>query len=339
MAAMILEKDVSLLNYNTFGIDVKATNLIVLKEPSQLESVFAQIAKAPYFLLGGGSNVLFTQDFDGYVVKNEISGIQVVEESADSVIVEAGAGEVWHEFVMHCLSKGWYGLENLSLIPGTVGASPIQNIGAYGVEAKDCFSSVTFYQISKNKLVTYNNEDCNFGYRESVFKHDLKGDFVITSVRYKLSKVSKIEVTYGAIKEVLSKMGIDDPTPIDVSNAVISIRESKLPDPKKIGNGGSFFKNPVIPTEQFLELQKKFPNIVSYPVDENLVKVPAGWLIDQAGWKGKTIGNVGVHKNQALVLVNYGGGTGLEVKSLAAQVIESVESIYGIRLTPEINIL
>lgn len=336
---MRIEKDVSLLPFNTFGIDVKAHRLVVLKEASDLEAIFDEIKEANFLLLGGGSNILFTKDFDGYLIKNEISGIEIIEETEEDVVVEVGAGEVWHEFVLKCLENKWYGLENLSLIPGTVGASPIQNIGAYGVEMKDCFESVTFYQISKSQFFNYSYASCHFGYRESVFKTDLKGDVVITKVSFRLSKKAVAEIKYGAIKDTLQEMGIDKPTPLDVSKAVIAIRESKLPDPKKIGNGGSFFKNPIISKAQFEEVQKKLPNIVNYPVDENHIKIPAGWLIDQAGWKGKRIGNIGVHKNQALVLVNYGGGTGLEIKELAEQIISSVRSIYGIELTPEINII
>lgn len=336
---MNIEKQVSLLSYNTFGIDVKASQLVVVKDSEQLPKIFKLVDSKPFFLLGGGSNVLFTKDFDGVLIKNEISGIKIIEQTNKEVVIEVGAGEVWHDFVLHCLAQGWYGLENLSLIPGTVGASPIQNIGAYGVEVKDNFESVEFYQISTGLVKVFKSEDCRFGYRESVFKTGLKGDFVITKVQYRLSKEPSVDIKYGAINEVLQERGITNPTPLDVSDAVISIRQSKLPDPKEIGNGGSFFKNPVIPIKQFELLKAKFPNIVSYPIDDNHVKVPAGWLIDQAGWKGKTVGKVGVHKNQALVLVNYGGGSGLEVKALAEQVIASVNAVYGIKLTPEINII
>ena len=298
-----------------------------------------QFKSAKKLFIGGGSNLLLLNDFDGLVIKIEISGIDKVTETENGVILKAGAGVIWHEFVMYCVDNRFYGVENLSLIPGTVGAAPMQNIGAYGVEIKDVFESLQALNTSKLEIETFNLEKCRFGYRESIFKHEAKDKYVILNVSFNLQKNGNLNLEYGAIKDTLSQMQISNPTLKEVSEAVISIRKSKLPDPAEIGNSGSFFKNPEIPKTQFEKLKEKYPNAPSYPVNENLVKVPAGWLIEQAGWKGHREGNVGVHTKQALVLVNYGGGTGIEIKALAEKIQKSVFEKYGIEINPEVNFI
>lgn len=290
-------------------------------------------------VLGGGSNILFTQDYKGQVIHNQIKGISVVSEDDEFVSVKVGAGEVWHDFVLYAIKNNWGGIENLSLIPGTVGASPIQNIGAYGVEVKDVITSVEALEIETNTLTTFSSEECKFGYRESVFKKEKKGQYIITHVVYKLTKKHNVQCNYGAITDTLAEMGGVNPTIKDVSDAVIKIRKSKLPNPKEIGNAGSFFKNPEIPTTQFEKLKEKYPNIVGYKVSDDITKVPAGWLIDNAKWKGRTFGAIGVHKNQALVLVNYGEGKGNDIKELSARIQEDILEKYGITLQTEVNII
>lgn len=335
---MKIEHNTSLHPFNTFGMDVTAESYVTLENPNQLPTIF-KTNPASHLVLGGGSNILFTKDYTGLVIHNLIKGITKVTEDETSVTVSVGAGENWHSFVLHCLQNEWYGIENLSLIPGTVGASPIQNIGAYGVEIKDILKQVTFYSIPDDEFKTLTASECDLGYRNSIFKNELKGSFVITEVSFRLSKIFNPKVSYGAITTVLEEKNISKPTAKDVSNAVIEIRESKLPNPKEIGNAGSFFKNPVIPIDQFNAVKEKFPHIVSYPVDSKYVKVPAGWLIDQAGWKGTKRGEIGVHAKQALVLVNRGSGKGNDIKDLAFEIIADIKSTYGIELTPEVNIL
>jgi UDP-N-acetylmuramate dehydrogenase len=289
-------------------------------------------------ILGGGSNILLTGDFGGLVIKVELKGIQLVDEDENHIWVKVGAGEVWHEWVMYAIGQNWAGLENLSLIPGTVGASPMQNIGAYGVEIREVFENLEALDRKTLEMRTFSSEDCGFGYRESVFKHTLKDQFVICSVTFKLKKAPEFKVDYGAIQEVLKENGVSVLSLQAVSEAVISIRKSKLPDPAEIGNAGSFFKNPTIGYEQFAQLKTEFPTLPGYP-NEDGVKVPAGWLIEQAGWKGKRIGEVGVHEKQALVLVNYGQGNGEAIKNLSEQVQKSVQEKFGIRLSPEVNFI
>lgn len=335
---MTPQSNQSLRPFNTFGMDVLAHQYLELTESAQLPELFRGGIKTPHLVLGGGSNVLFTQDFEGLVIHNRIKGIHLIGEDHKSVLVEVGAGEVWHDLVLEAITNNWYGIENLSLIPGTVGASPIQNIGAYGVEVKETIESVEFYRISTDRFETLYAQECQFGYRDSVFKNELKDDFVVTKVRFRLSKTFTPKTSYGAIDEVLSANGVTNPTAKQVSDAVIHIRSTKLPDPSLIGNAGSFFKNPVISQGDFDVLKSKFPEVVWYPSGDE-VKVPAGWLIDQEGWKGKTFGRVGVHKHQALVLVNYGGAKGIEVKELALRIIDSVYQKYGVLLSPEVNIL
>ncbi|CAG5080642.1 UDP-N-acetylmuramate dehydrogenase [Parvicella tangerina] len=333
--------DQSLQAYNTFGIDVsarlfaRATSVNELKE--LLNSPEAKSNKVLF--LGGGSNMLIKGDLDYFVIKLELDGIDLLEENEQQVLVKAGAGVVWHEFVMQTLDKGWYGLENLSLIPGCVGASPIQNIGAYGVEIKDRFESLEALNLETLKVETFGLSDCRFGYRESVFKQELKGKYVILSVTYRLTRAANINTSYGIINQQLEEMGVTNPTPKDVSNAVIAIRQSKLPDPKEIGNSGSFFKNPIVTNEMAEAIKIIHPNMPSYPVDDNHVKLAAGWLIDQAGWKGKQIGNYGVHKKQALVLVNYGGASGQEIYQLSEDIIADIVEKFGVKLEREVNII
>lgn len=335
---MNIQSAVNLKNFNTFGISVEASQFISI---DKLEDLLALklYSTSEYLVLGGGSNVLFTQAPKGLVIKMNLKGIEVISVNDSEVLVKVAAGEIWHEFVLHAIENNWGGIENMSLIPGSVGASPMQNIGAYGVEIKDVFDSLEAFHIDTKEIHTFSKEECNFGYRESVFKRRLKGQYIITSVTYRLQKNPTINTSYGAITDELAKNNITNPTIKDVSNAVITIRQSKLPDPKEIGNAGSFFKNPVISTDLFTLVQEQYPSIPSYPNGKDLVKVPAGWLIEQAGWKGKTLDNYGVHKNQALVLVNYGGATGQEIYDLSSAIIQSIQEKFGIELEREVNII
>jgi UDP-N-acetylmuramate dehydrogenase len=335
----MISENVSLKPFNTFGIDVKANRFATFASTEELGQLLKDNRNQALLILGGGSNLLLTKDFDGLVLKNEIKGIEVISETDDDVFVRSGAGEEWHEFVLYCISKNYCGIENLSLIPGSVGASPMQNIGAYGVEIKNVFDHLEAYEIATGEIHSFDNATCEFGYRESIFKHSVKNQFVITNVYFKLSKTQNTNTSYGAINQQLEVMGIENPTIKDVSDAVIAIRSSKLPNPKEIGNAGSFFKNPVIDFAHYEEILKEYPNAPSYPVAENQVKVPAGWLIETAGWKGKVVGETGVHKNQALVLVNYGGAKGEEIYKLSTEIIEDVERKFKILLTREVNIL
>ena len=337
---MKIQENISLKPYTTFGIDKKAkffTRVSTLAE-LKLALISAKENQSPVLILGGGSNILLTKDVEGLVIKLEIKGVQVVKEDENHLWIEVGAGEVWHELVLHSIAQNWAGLENLSLIPGTVGASPMQNIGAYGVEIKDVFHSLQAMHRDTLEIQSFDAEACQFGYRESVFKQSLKDQYVITSVTFCLSKTPAFRLDYGAIQEVLQANGVQHPTLREVSDAVIQIRQSKLPDPKEIGNAGSFFKNPTIPSSQFEQLKANYPALPGYPSSEG-IKVAAGWLIEQAGWKGKRIGDVGVHAKQALVLVNYGDGSGEEIKSLSEQVQASVMEKFGIQLQAEVNFI
>ncbi len=336
---MIILKNYSLKNYNTFGLDVKAESLLKVNSVDELKQAL-KFTKQPIFMLGGGSNMLLTQDIKGLVIKNEIRGTEVIEEKKNKVILSVGGGENWHKLVLWTIENNYGGIENLSLIPGTVGASPIQNIGAYGVELKDVFIKLEAINLKTKRKKTFAKKACQFGYRESIFKKTLKGEYFITKVFLQLTKNKhQLNMNYGAIKTSLAEKGIEQPTIKDISNAVIAIRSSKLPDPAELGNSGSFFKNPEIPRAQFDALQKKFPTIVFYEMPNDMVKVPAGWLIEQDGWKGKRVGNTGAHAKQALVLVNYGNATGQEVKALAFRIIDSVKQKFGIQLSPEVNII
>lgn len=336
-----IKEHFSLSPYNTMGINATARFFVEVNSVEELTGAleFAEEKSSSMLVLGGGSNILFVNDFDGLVILNRIKGIEVLSEDENQVTLKCGAGENWHQLVLNCVEKGYGGLENLSLIPGTVGAAPIQNIGAYGVELKDVFERLEAFDIEKRELRTFSKEECAFGYRDSIFKKELKGKVIITSVTLKLSKKPELNFSYSSLKEKLEEKGITKPSIKDISDAVIEVRQSKLPDPEEIGNTGSFFKNPVISVFQFDELKSKYPELPSYPVSERQVKVPAGWLIEQAGWKGKRVGDAGVHEKQALVLVNHGNAMGEEIWSLANQIIDSVDQKFDIRLTPEVNIL
>lgn len=331
----------SLKEYNTFGIETKAQYFTEVNNVEELMSVLRdeQFASIPTMILGGGSNLLFTQDFQGLVIKNNITGINKVSEDEHAVLLKVGAGENWHEFVLYAIDQSLGGIENLSLIPGTVGAAPMQNIGAYGVEIKDVFESLEAVNKETLEIEIFDVEDCKFGYRQSVFKNVLKDKYIITSVSFRLTKQHTLNTSYGAIEETLSDEGVSDPTIREVSNAVIKIRQSKLPDPKEIGNAGSFFKNPVISSIAHEGLKAEFPDIPGYELPGDEVKVPAAWLIQNCGWKGKRLGDIGVHKNQALVLVNYGGGKGADLKQLAQDIQQSVADKFGIELEMEVNVI
>jgi UDP-N-acetylmuramate dehydrogenase len=338
---MTIAENASLKPYNTFGIDAKARFMSSFDGHVQLAEILndPRIAELPFMVLGGGSNVLFTGDYQGLILKNEVTGIDLVGEDADHYYVKAGAGENWHSFVLHALRNGWAGLENLSLIPGNVGASPMQNIGAYGVEVKDRFHSLEAYEIENGNLKTFDAASCQFGYRESIFKQTVKGKYIILNVTFRLFKRSKLNTTYGAIADELAKLGISNPGINDVSRAVINIRNSKLPNPAELGNAGSFFKNPLISASQFELLQGSHPDIPHYPAPNGDVKLAAGWLIEHAGWKGKRLGNCGMHAKQALVLVNYGGATGEEIWAHSEAVKNEVYAKYGVELEREVNII
>ena len=339
----MLQTHFDLQPYNTFGISVKCDYFGKFSTVDELKSQLAEVQKLnlPLLVLGGGSNLLLTQDFKGVVLRNEILGIEIVSESNNDAIVRSGAGEVWHEFVLNCLDKNLAGIENLSLIPGSVGASPMQNIGAYGVEIKDTFHQLEALHIQSGEVQTFNAEQCAFGYRESVFKRNLKDQYIITSVEFRLQKEAKVNTSYGAINDELAERGIAEPTIRDVSNAVIAIRESKLPNPKEIGNAGSFFKNPVIEKSQAEKLLAEYPEMPQYPDRKNptLTKLAAGWLIEKAGFKGMRIDNYGVHAKQALVLVNYGGSKGQDIYDLSTKILETVKEKFGVQLEREVNIL
>jgi UDP-N-acetylmuramate dehydrogenase len=330
--------NVSLKAYNTFGLDAHARLFTVVNSSEAMQVVLAA-HKEPLFVLGGGSNMLLTRDIEELVVKNGIKGKRIVAEDKNSAIVALGGGENWHDCVLWSLEQQLGGIENLSLIPGTAGAAPIQNIGAYGVELEQVFEKLEAIDLKSGKIEVFDHPACAFGYRQSIFKKELKGQFFITQIFLRLSKQPQLNLSYGAIQQTLDKWAIEQASIADVSKAVIAIRQSKLPDPAQLGNSGSFFKNPVISQEHFDLLQQQFPNIVFYPVGQEKVKVPAGWLIEQCGWKGRRVGNTGCYEKQALVLVNYGGATGQEIFELAQAIIQSVESKFGIRLEPEVNVV
>jgi UDP-N-acetylmuramate dehydrogenase len=346
----LLEEHVSLRPYNTFGLEAEARYFARFHSADELQALLAlpEVQAGPLLVLGGGSNLLLTQDFAGIVLKNEIMGLEIVEEDAATyaALLRAGAGESWHGLVEYALGQDLHGLENLSLIPGTVGAAPLQNIGAYGVELQDAFERLEALEIATGQLRVFGKEECGFGYRESVFKNELRGRYIVTAVVLRLHRAAAqrpLNVSYGAIRDTLTDLGVDaEPTPHDVSRAVVHIRRSKLPDPAEIGNAGSFFKNPEISQGKFDELRGRYPTLPGYPVPGG-VKVPAGWLIEQAGFKGlrrgEGPGTHGVHAQQALVLVNHGGATGSELRALADDIIRGVREQFGIELHPEVNIL
>ncbi len=333
-------QNISLKNYNTFGIDVNAQQFVSVSSIDELKWVLTEYKSADKLFLGGGSNMLLTKPINGLVIHLNIKGKSVVFENENRVQVKGFAGENWHEFVLWCIEQGFGGIENLSLIPGNLGSAPIQNIGAYGVELKDVMVSCDVLDLRNFSVKTLTNEECQFGYRESIFKQQEKGNFIVLSVILELTKSNhNLRTSYGAIQEELEKMGVYNPSIKNISTAVINIRRSKLPDPKDLGNSGSFFKNPVIASEKYQALKAVFPDMPQYPVSENEVKVPAGWLIEKAGFKGKTLGNYGVHKKQALVLVNYGGASGSDILNLARLIQKTVVRIFGIAIETEVNIL
>lgn len=329
-----------LKKYNTFGIDAKARQFVSISTLDELRTILQRHAREKKFILGGGSNMLLTKDIDSLVIHIGLKGKRIVHEDEGFVVVEALAGENWHEFVLWTIGQDFGGLENMSLIPGNVGTTPIQNIGAYGTEIKDTFVSCEAMDIQTQQLRTFSKEECSFGYRESIFKHSEKGKWIITSVRFRLSKHShRINTAYGDIAKELERNNITLPGLKDVSNAVITIRQSKLPDPKELGNSGSFFKNPIVPKALYEQAHRQFPEMPHYVVSETEVKVPAGWLIEQAGFKGKRFGDAGVHKNQALVLVNYGNATGKEILDLAKKIQQDVFAKFGISIEAEVNVV
>ncbi|PWA07226.1 UDP-N-acetylmuramate dehydrogenase [Flavobacterium psychrotolerans] len=337
---MEIHTDFSLKNYNTFGIEAKAKQFISIHSNDELKTILQQYPNDEKFILGGGSNMLLTKDIEALVIHVDLKGRKIINENEDSVWVESQAGENWHEFVLWTINQNFGGLENMSLIPGNVGTTPVQNIGAYGTEVKDTFISCQAMEISTQETKTFTKDDCHFGYRESIFKNEAKNRYIITSVVFKLTKKNhKINISYGDISTELIKSNITNPTLKDVSNAVIAIRKNKLPDPKELGNSGSFFKNPILLKTDFQKIHQQFPEMKYYDVSETEVKVPAGWLIEQAGFKGKRFGDAGIHKNQALVLVNYGHATGQEILNVSRNIQETILGTFGIRIEAEVNII
>ena len=343
---MQILENISLKPYNTFAIDARSKFFNTFSSPAELEDYVMLYSQYPIFILGGGSNILFTGNYDGTVLKNEIKGIELMHEDVDYVYVKVGAGENWHQFVLHCIEHHWAGVENLSLIPGNVGAAPIQNIGAYGVELDDVFWSLEAFHMIERRLYTFTSTDCEFGYRDSIFKSKYKSEFAILSVTFQLKKKPVFHTSYGAITEELDKMGVKELNIKAISDAVIKIRMSKLPDPAQIPNAGSFFKNPEVPAEKYEELKSEFPDIVAYPLVKGTVKLAAGWMIEQCGpdkigtsWKGYRRGDAGCHAKQALVLVNYGNATGQEIYDLSEEILQSVQKKFGVTLEREVNII
>lgn len=337
---MQVQENISLKKFNTFGIDAIAKYFISFDSADALQEIVdSDLYKNERnnLILGGGSNILFTKKYDGIVLKNKLKGIKCIFEDDTNYYVRAAAGESWHQFVLHCIKNNYAGVENLSLIPGNVGASPMQNIGAYGVEIKDVFSSLLAFHKKEKTFVEFKNDDCKFGYRDSVFKNKFKDEFVILSVTYKLDKRPVFHTQYGAIETELKNMGVQELSIQNISQAIINIRSAKLPDPKVIGNAGSFFKNPVIPTSLLENLKNEYPGIVSYPFNDSM-KLAAAWLIESCGWKGYRQGDAGCHGKQALVLVNYGDAKGNEIFELSQKIVDSVKMKFGIELEREVNI-
>ena len=323
------------------GVSATAAFFVEIESPADLKEAlqFAQSRNLSFRVLGEGSNQLFVNDFDGLIIKNEIKGIETVREDEDRILLKIGAGENWHDLVLYCVQKRWGGIENLALIPGTVGAAPVQNIGAYGAELRDVFVELEAFMVETGEVQTLSKKECKFSYRESIFKQGLKDKAVILNVTLGLQKNQTPQFGYKALLDYLESRGIQKPDMQQVCEAVVAVRESKLPNPAKIGNNGSFFKNPVISVFQFDELKQEYPDLPCYPVTEHLVKVPAGWLIEKAGWKGFREGDAGVYPKQALILVNYGNATGQEILQLAQHVLVDVHKKFGIELTPEVNII
>lgn len=330
----------SLKKFNTFGIEAKAKQFVAVQNVLELKTILKENNTEKKFILGGGSNMLLTKDIDALVIHIDLKGKKVISENEDFVWVESQAGENWHEFVLWTIENDFGGLENMSLIPGNVGTTPVQNIGAYGAEIKDTFVSCEAIRVDNQNIKTFTNSECHFGYRESIFKNEVKDQYIITSVVFKLTKRNHIiNISYGDISGELAKENITNPTIKDVSNAVIAIRQSKLPDPKELGNSGSFFKNPILLKTDFEKIHRKFPEMKYYEISPTEVKVPAGWLIEQAGFKGKRFGDAGIHKNQALVLVNYGNATGQEILIISKNIQETIFKTYGIHIEAEVNVI
>lgn len=336
---MQIQKNIPLKAFNTFGIAANAAYFAAFASIADLESLPGPVAAFPTIMLGGGSNILLTTDVNGWVLKNEIKGIEITGEDREFVYVKAGAGEPWHPFVLYCIDHNWGGVENLALIPGNIGASPMQNIGAYGVELKDVFHELEAYHLQDRQLVKFGLSDCAFGYRESVFKRKLRNQFAIVTVTYKLRKQPVFNTSYGAIVQELEAAGVQQLSLKAIADAVIRIRSSKLPDPAEIGNAGSFFKNPQVPVHLFQSLKERFPGIAGYAQEDGMVKLAAGWLIEQCGWKGYRKGDAGCHAKQALVLVNYGNATGREIYDISTAILQSVQEKFGVELEREVNIL
>ncbi len=336
---MQIQENISLKPFNTFSIDAKARHFATFSSADELSQFEVRNSKFEIFILGGGSNILFTKDVEGLVLKNEIKGIDELHEDAEHIYVKAGAGENWHEFVQYCLGRNWAGIENLSLIPGNVGASPMQNIGAYGVELAEVFWSLEAFHLKEKKTITFTPADCAFGYRDSVFKNKYKNQFAILNVTFRLRKKPIFHTSYGAIQQELEKMGVKELTIQAISQAVINIRSSKLPDPKVVGNAGSFFKNPEVTIAKYESMKEKFPDIVAYSLINGNYKLAAGWLIEQCGWKGFREGDAGVHPRQALVLVNYDNASGKEIYGLSEKVQQSVHKKFDVLLETEVNII
>ncbi|NGP76129.1 UDP-N-acetylmuramate dehydrogenase [Balneolaceae bacterium YR4-1] len=336
-----IQYDVDLAPYNTLNIEAKAASFLSVTSQEQLISFIKEAGQEfdNLFVLGGGSNILFADDFEGLVLHVAIKGREVVEETDEYIKLQVGAGENWHETVRYCVEQGWGGIENLSLIPGTVGAAPIQNIGAYGVELVEVFQSLDAVELKTGKVKTFYKQDCRFGYRDSIFKNELKGIYIVTKVTLALSKNPQLNTSYGAISRELEKRNIQSPTIRDISQVVIDIRNSKLPNPDELGNAGSFFKNPVVSRQKYEHLKMKYPSVPGYELNEIEIKIPAGWLIEEAGLKGMKLGNAGTYKQQALVIVNHGGATGQEIMELAGKIKASVKNKFGIELVPEVNIV
>ncbi|HEY3403459.1 MAG TPA: UDP-N-acetylmuramate dehydrogenase [Ohtaekwangia sp.] len=339
---MTFQQHVDLKPFNTFNLSAQANQFVVARSVSDIQQLITDgvFKNQRTLVLGGGSNILLTGSFDGLVIKLEIKGITVVYENEDEVILKVGAGENWHDLVMYCVSHDWGGIENLSLIPGTAGAAPMQNIGAYGVEIKNVIEEVEVIHIDTGKVSSFENAACEFGYRESIFKQKEKGKYIISSITLRLTKKNhRYAMEYGAISDTMKQLGIDKPSVKGISDAVIHIRKSKLPDPAKIGNAGSFFKNPSVSNEEYTLLQQVYPTIPGFSSDSNHTKIPAAWLIEQCGWKGKTFDSIGVHPLQALVIVNYGGGDGRKIWQLALDIQSSVKEKFNIMLQPEVNVI
>ena len=334
---MSIESNISLKDYNTFGVDANASQLMHIKSENDVYKALL-LNCDQYKILGGGSNILITSDIEACILKNEITGITIVDEDEEMALVEVGAGENWHDFVMWAVENGLGGLENLALIPGSVGAAPIQNIGAYGIEQESCFHSLKAIELVTKLKISYYKSDCSFGYRDSIFKNEAKDRYIITHVRYLLHKNHTPDMEYADVKNLLEQKKINRPTIMDIANAVIEIRTAKLPDPKYIGNAGSFFKNPVVSLKHVRDVQKIYPDIPVYPIDNVHVKIPAAWLIDRAGYKGFMKGNTGTHDRQALVIINRGDATGTEILDFSDEIRSAVYGKFGVVLEREVNV-